>query len=165
MISTHIDLLCMWLKSVGCMWSVLTLNCSVCDLNRYAVYESIHIGLRYMWVKSVSSVWSVLTSICSICDSNRYTMYIQGSSQSVIHVTPNRCCMSSPHTDQQCPICSGLAPVCGVYSASSLFAVLVPEWPEIVTLCDFGSLKSSSLNTNKREKSGFLPRCCSKPQN
>lgn len=165
MISTHIDLLCMWLKSVGCIWSELTLTWSVCDSNRYAVYDSIHMVLRYIWVKSVSSLWSVLTSICSIRDSNRYTMYIRGSSRSVIRVTPNRCCMSSPHTDQQCPVCSGLAPVCGVNSASSLFAVFVPERPEIVTFCDLGSLKCSSLNTNKSEKSGFLSRCCSKLQN
>jgi hypothetical protein len=92
MISSHIDLLYMWLKSIGCIWSVLTLTCSEGDSYRYAVYDSIHIDLQFMWVKSVRSVWSVLTSICSISDSNRCALYVQGSYRSAIglHVTPNR---------------------------------------------------------------------------
>ena len=92
MISTHIDLLYeyTWLKSIGCIWSVLTLTCSVCDSNQYAVYDIINIDLQYMSVKSVRSVWSVRTSICSICDSNRYALHIQSWYRSAKHVTPKR---------------------------------------------------------------------------
>jgi hypothetical protein len=106
-ISTHIDLLCMWLKSIGCIWSVLTLTYNVCDSksirciwdysHRSAAYVSqvgthcmfgTHIDLRYMWLKSICIICSKFISMCNTCDSKPILSvpYVQVSRQSAEYV-------------------------------------------------------------------------------
>jgi hypothetical protein len=139
MISTHIDLQFMRLKSIRSIWSVLTSICCIWASNRCAVYDQYshrsvvyvaHIDTQYM---------TVFTSICSIRESSRYTVRDQYSPRPAVYVTQIdmhcmfkvhidlQCvyiwlqtdpqCMSSPHTDSQCPVCWDLSPICGVCSA------------------------------------------------
>ena len=163
-ISTHIDLQYVCLKPKHGIWPVLTSICSICDSNRYAVYNlyshrsavygtqidtqymiCTHIDLLCMGLKAMCSIWSVLTSMYSIHESSRYAVSDRYSHRSALYVTQIAMqCMFKVPIDLQIHVTPNRSPV----------HVQPSHWPAVPHICRArASLRSMfNLKTLRRTR-------------